>query len=31
VSPPSGTYGFGGLDVDAQKSGTLIVAALNDW
>jgi xyloglucan-specific exo-beta-1,4-glucanase len=31
VSPPLGTYGFGGLDVDAQKSGTLMVAALNDW
>ncbi|CAG7847796.1 Xyloglucanase {ECO:0000303/PubMed:15541296} Short=XG {ECO:0000303/PubMed:15541296}; AltName: Full=Cel74a {ECO:0000312/EMBL:AAP57752.1}; Flags: Precursor [Serendipita indica DSM 11827] len=26
-----GTYGFGGLTVDLQKPGTVMVAALNQW
>ncbi|WAO96539.1 Hypothetical protein NCS54_01421600 [Fusarium falciforme] len=32
ITPPGDIYfGFGGLDVDLQKPGTLIVASLNSW
>ncbi|KAK0465381.1 uncharacterized protein EV420DRAFT_1637520 [Desarmillaria tabescens] len=34
ITPVSGSdlyFGFGGLDVDLQKPGTLMVAALNSW
>ncbi|TDZ53040.1 Xyloglucanase [Colletotrichum trifolii] len=34
ITPASGTdlyYGFGGLAVDAQKPGTIVVATLNSW
>lgn len=34
ITPTSGSYlyyGFGGLAVDAQKSGTIMVASLNAW
>jgi photosystem II stability/assembly factor-like uncharacterized protein len=31
ASPLNGGYGFGGLSVDAQRPGTLVVAALNQW
>ncbi|OLN91619.1 Xyloglucanase 2 [Colletotrichum chlorophyti] len=34
ITPTSGSdlyYGFGGLSVDMQKPGTLIVATLNSW
>lgn len=34
ITPVSGadlTYGFGGLALDAQKPGTLVVASLNSW
>lgn len=30
-SPLNGGYGFGGLSVDAQNPGTIVVAALNQW
>ncbi|KAG8832626.1 hypothetical protein FRC18_004785 [Serendipita sp. 400] len=31
ITPSSGSYGFGGLAVDLQKPGTLMVAPLNQW
>ncbi|KAI8315885.1 Xyloglucanase [Colletotrichum sp. SAR11_59] len=34
ITPTSGTdlfYGFGGIAVDAQKPGTIVVATLNSW
>ncbi|KAK7708134.1 Xyloglucanase [Diaporthe eres] len=34
ITPTSGSdlfYGFGGLAVDAQKPGTIVVATLNSW
>ena len=31
TSLSSTSYGYGGLTVDLQKPGTLMVAALNDW
>ncbi|KAF6804272.1 glycoside hydrolase family 74 protein [Colletotrichum sojae] len=34
ITPTSGSdlfYGFGGLSVDAQKPGTIVVATLNSW
>ena len=34
ITPVSGsdlTFGFGGVAVDAQKPGTIMVAALNSW
>jgi hypothetical protein len=30
-SPLNGGYGFGGLSVDAQNPGAIVVAALNQW
>ncbi|RPA93776.1 Oligoxyloglucan reducing end-specific cellobiohydrolase [Choiromyces venosus 120613-1] len=31
ISPSSGTFGFGGVSVDVQKPGTVMVATLNQW
>lgn len=34
ITPVSGsdlTYGFGGIAIDLQKPGTIMVAALNSW
>ncbi|KAL1846867.1 Xyloglucanase [Diaporthe australafricana] len=34
ITPTAGTdlfYGFGGLAIDAQKPGTIVVATLNSW
>lgn len=31
ISPTKGSYGYGGVSIDAQQPGTLMVAALNMW
>lgn len=31
ITPETGSFGFGGIDIDLQKPGTLMVAALNEW
>ncbi|RPB14592.1 glycoside hydrolase family 74 protein [Morchella conica CCBAS932] len=31
ISPENSTFGYGGIDIDLQKPGTVMVAALNEW